>query len=460
MTGILAIDNEYGMLCEDAPLGPRRRLDDGAIASLESFGERYKQLSNLGSNAAELLGLGRDLYHWLEGGDGQLGKLLRVAARPLRFEILVASHYPSPAEWILLHAPWELLADDQGHLAGNVLLSFSPVRRITPSTAPPPPLDQLRLGLVFMAASPRGDEEIDYEAEEAAIMTAVGASKIDFLVEESGNLAELGDRIAEQPTMQVLHLSCRGDSAWRRGPDAAPKPVLLLEDRTGDPLITDAAAFVEGLRGHRPPLIFLSACGTASRSGATGLPDYRRPKRSQGGVPADSLAAALVERGLPAVLGWDGPIAERGAIAFAAELYERLSAKSDLADAVAAARRSLINQAEGAGRRDWHMARLWLGSHRGGPIVGGTRRRAMLPGSRGEKEFFAKHRGQAPLASHEMFVGRRRELQTALRVLRGHDYAGVLLHGMGGVGKSSLAARIASRRPDLRLAVVFEHYTA
>ena len=39
------------------------------------------------------------------------------------------------------------------------------------------------------------------------------------------------------------------------------------------------------------------------------------------------------------------------------------------------------------------------------------------------------------------------------RDLAGGEHAGVLLHGLGRLGKSSLAARIASRRPDLTLAV-------
>jgi AAA ATPase domain len=99
-----------------------------------------------------------------------------------------------------------------------------------------------------------------------------------------------------------------------------------------------------------------------------------------------------------------------------------------------------------------------LGPQGGGSLVGGSKRRDMMPATHGEKEFLVKERRKVPVASHEMFVGRRRELQTALRALRGRDHAGVLLHGMGRLGKSSLAARIANRRRDLKLAVVFEHY--
>jgi tetratricopeptide (TPR) repeat protein len=91
--------------------------------------------------------------------------------------------------------------------------------------------------------------------------------------------------------------------------------------------------------------------------------------------------------------------------------------------------------------------------------VGGNIRRRMMPSTQGEKEFLDR-KSLVKVASHEMFVGRRRELQTALRVLREGQQAGVLLHGMGRLGKSSLAARIANRRGDLRVAAVFEHYGA
>ena len=59
-----------------------------------------------------------------------------------------------------------------------------------------------------------------------------------------------------------------------------------------------------------------------------------------------------------------------------------------------------------------------------------------------------------------MFVGRRRELQAALRTLKDDEFSGVLLHGMGRLGKSSLAARIASRMRNHRLAIVYGAYDA
>lgn len=463
MNGISVIDDGFEVVCKALPLGFRRHLDSQAVTTLEEFSQRYTKLSQLRRNAAELLVLGRDLYRWIEGDSGQLTGLLQRTTRPLRFEVAVARRFPSRAEWTLLHSPWELLADDKGYIAGDVPLGFSPIRRIGRVEAPPK-LDQHRLGLVFMAASPRGIQELDYEAEETAILEAVGATKLDLLVEESGNPEELGDRLSEYVNMQALHFSCHGHNAWHPPdqPASDPKPVLWLEDKEGNALPTDADVLIRELRANRPHLVFLSACLTA----AVGLeppnfkPDFSEARFGVRGGVAESLATTLIAGDIPAVIGWDGSVADRAAISFAAVLYDRLASKEDLADAVAEARRGLLNEADEDRRLDWHLARLWLGPQGGGPIVGGTRRRAMMPVTQGEKEFLVKNQRKVPVASHEMFVGRRRELQTALRVLREGDSAGVLLHGMGRLGKSSLASRIANRRRDLRLAVVFEHYGA
>ncbi len=293
-------------------------------------------------------------------------------------------------------------------------------------------------------------------------MAAVGSTKLDLLVEESGNPRGLGERLTEYAAMQALHLSCHGHNAWRREPNDKSKPVLLLEDLEGEELPTDAGELIGALKAHRPRLAFLSACLTAAAGGESrgGLPgDKESPASVRGGV-AHSLAEALVSAGLPAVLGWDGSVADVVATAFAARLYDELEGRNDVADAVAAARRDLLNASEEGRRHDWHLARLWLGPRGGGSIVGGQTRRTMMPATHGDKEYLVKEHQKVPVASHEMFVGRRRELQKALRALRESDHVGVLLHGMGRLGKSSLAFRIANRRRDLRLAVVFEHYGA
>ena len=183
------------------------------------------------------------------------------------------------------------------------------------------------------------------------------------------------------------------------------------------------------------------------------------PGAGGGGLVAHSLATALVAAGFPAVIGWDGSVDDRAATAFAERLYRGLADRADLAVAVGDARRVLLESPDPVVRGDWHLARLWLGPDGGGPLVAGSRKRSLVPATHGTKTFLDRKQ-QVPVAAAEMFVGRRPELQQALRALRSGDRAGVLLHGQGRLGKSSLAARIADRFPDYAMAVVFGDYGA
>jgi hypothetical protein len=63
---------------------------------------------------------------------------------------------------------------------------------------------------------------------------------------------------------------------------------------------------------------------------------------------------------------------------------------------------------------------------------------------------------RVPVATRAELVGRRRAIQKVLRAFA--DGRGVLVHGMGALGKSSLAAaRVVSRTPRQPV-VIFERY--
>ncbi len=436
-------------------VGARRFLDRDRLDALAGFTARYERLAGSGQDQGELLSLGRELYRWLDGDEAGITRLRDRAPRPLVFEVC-GPQRPSAEEWALLGAPFELLADADGFWAEDPFLRFSVVRRLGPA-APPEALDTYRLGVAFMASAPRGQVELDFDAEEAAILAATGAGQLDLHVEDSGDPEELGHRLAELAAMSAVHLSCHGLNRWSPPDSTRPgQPVLLMEDAGGNDRHTTAAELVPRLPAARPRLLFLSAClsATAATRGAGG------PETAGTGPLVHSYATALIEAGMPAVLGWDGSVGDEAATAFAGVLYGALADRHDLAVAVGDARRGLLTAGTDGRKRDWHLARLWLGPQGGGPIVGGATKRSMVPATHGHTSFLAKERQQVPVASHAMFVGRRRQLQEALKALRSGDSAVVLLHGSGRLGKSSLAARIANRRRDLALAVVFEHYGA
>jgi tetratricopeptide (TPR) repeat protein len=467
VTGIVADTAGFEVLAGGERVGSRRRLgpdDAGFLAGLAArYGAAVRARSDDGDGV--LAGLGGELSRWLDGDEGLLAGVLERAGSPVVFEVR-APRVPTGAGWALLRAPFELLTGpDGGFLAADPLLRFCVARRLgTPAAAPP--LDGFRLGLGFMASSPRGVAELDFEAEEAAILAAAGEEHADLLVEDTGDPDQLARRLAEAGGVPVLHLSCHGLNNWVPRPGAVPVPALVMEDEAGGPRMVTAADLT-GLLTTVPRLLFVSACLTAT-AGITGAGDdlpagegrKAGPAGDGGdGLVAHSLATALVSAGVPAVLGWDGSVADVAATVFAQRLYRALADRADVAVAVGDARRALLGSGDRWVRADWHLARLWLGPAGGGPAVAGTRKRSLTGATRGTRVFLDRKQ-QVPVTAPPMFVGRRPELQQAIRGLRAGGRAGVVLHGQGRLGKSSLAARVADRFPGHALAVVYGDYTA
>jgi tetratricopeptide (TPR) repeat protein len=469
---LLIQNDSISLRVASTPLAAPMPLDETAVTLLHQIAEAYRRLERR-ADRKHALQLGHRLYRWMDAADARLARAIEQAGAPLLFEVHCPSREPSAAEWAVLHAPWEMLADQHGHLAAEPLLSFAPYRRLGPRRTPLAP-DDYRLGLCFMAASPADQPELDFEAEEQAILTAVGSTALDLVVEESGAASTLGQTLRDSGDLPVLHLSCHGHSAWRENQNQPERPVLMLEDGAFGSSPTDAPTLLRALQPRALRLLFLSACLSAHAPTADSAsaprpagelppaPEHKAPDASAAGAqgasataaaPVHSLATALLRAGLPAVLGWDGSVADQAATRFAATLYRSLAEQTGLALAVAAARAALLDEAQGGPWPDWHLARLWLGDRGEAeqPFVQGRRKRSLLPANYMQKDLLAK---DVPVAAHGYFVGRRRELQRALAALSGADSIGVLITGMGRLGKSSLAARIVNRLRDQRSVAV------
>jgi tetratricopeptide (TPR) repeat protein len=365
----------------------------------------------------------------------------------------------------LADLPWEALVLP-GQLMPLVLANRVEMYR-TAVLAHPPPAIQVRgpLRILAVIASPDtgGGELLDYEAELAAIIDAVNPARHgqDAYVQvlNSGSLAAIREALLVR-RYHVLHLSCH-----------AQPGELLLEDETGRPDRVDADRFAaEGVPPDRGvPLVVLAGCSTALAA-----PDSRNvitdPK---GAVPASGasdgpaaaaqtagalagLARDLLNRGVPAVVAMTAPVTDRYATAFTAEVYRELAEREDPVPlaAVSDARRALEARRRKLPPSDpWGAIAEWATPVlvQGGPAM------ALFRRADGMDQLAAP---SAPVFSAGMvvrrvgeFVGRRAELRKLLRVLRGEG-AGVVVHGIGGVGKSSLAAQLVEQLgPDRGLLV-------
>ncbi|MBI3272434.1 MAG: tetratricopeptide repeat protein [Planctomycetes bacterium] len=370
--------------------------------------------------APRLAELGSRLYEWLDGPTERWLELARRGPGGLSLHVDVAER--------LRHLPWELLHAQGAFLALDPHRPFTPVRRalgdrreVSRTNRP--------LRVLFMACSPEGVAPVlDYEGEEGLILETTRRHPIELVVEESGSLDGLRERIVATDVGQydVVHLTgharIRGDGL----------PCFMMEDELGAPHESAADALARAFEGRWPRLIFFSACRTGQATDLGGLP---------------SLCEAVVRAGAPAVLGWALPVVDLGASRAAAALYDQLAVGSRLDEAVARARLNLLE----GNSPYWHLLRLYSDASELGELVTPveTPRRESVRIREAAQEFLDAG-SKMEVCKRERFVGRRRPLQRCLRVLRnrqgdpGHA-EGVLLHGMGGLGKSSLAARLCER---------------
>jgi hypothetical protein len=204
----------------------------------------------------------------------------------------------------------------------------------------------------------------------------------------------------------------------------------LTEDEYGNLLHSDTSAIINAVKSSIPPLIFLSGCRTGYASDPV----------------VASMAEELLNLGATAVLGWGETVRDTDATAAASRLYGELSQGGTVLEALASTYQTLIQQQA----RDWHKLRLYVANVLPEALVTPlrTRGRKQLPKPMVSSEFRDDEK-RLRVISRENFVGRRRQLQNCLRTLKtDQEKVGVLIYGMGGLGKSSIASRLWDRLPD------------
>ena len=298
------------------------------------------------------------------------------------------------------------------------------------------------LTALFMACSPRNTPEqqmLRFEQEEEHIWNAVEKFQLDLQVEDSGSRQGLQDALIEfgsydeaqkeSRSYDIVHLS------GHAGIDHKLGPVFYMEDEVGNQEKVPPAELWQALRDFPPRVLFLSGCSTGKSDKVNAV---------------ESFAWQMVKQGIPIVLGWGLPVSDSGATLMAAEVYKLLGMGKSVHEAVQRARQEL---AERHGRyHPWPLLRIFTdGSKPASLIAPGQKlrrrtRRAATHKYLKDSQVRVLDRG---------FVGRRREIQDGVRVLRGAtEQYGLLIHGTAGVGKSCLAGKLIDRFPDKELIVL------
>ncbi len=435
-----------------------------ARAEAERSGQQRADLGDLEVlSAAALRSLGAQLFDHLFRGsvrrrfDASLGRL--GPGDGLRIKIQLDLQAPALAQ---LHSlPWELLFEGESSHSLGLDPRFSIVRYLPQERMLDPREVPRPLRILLAGAEPRTARLLSLDREVDRVCQAVerpGVIEVTSLAHAT--LSSLHQALAGEEEFHVLHFLGHGDFDPETG-----EGVLLFEDGRRGASKVRGQVLADLLRGRTClRLVFLNAC----RTGCSAAP------RPFGGV-----ATALVQAGVPAVLAMQFPIADRAAILFSEAVYRRLATGDPIDAAVTEGRNAMLAQAPDL--LAWGTPVLFSQVSDGRLFASGRSRppdryRARIRGLAPEVDmertgtFSLSTLGPgfhttpsvvpppspmpAPRPLHQLpappadFIGRQIEL-TELRSAMSHGgFAICGLFGMGGVGKTALALKLAHELRD------------
>lgn len=259
------------------------------------------------------------------------------------------------------------------------------------------------------------------EREQEILLEAIndpsgqGRLRADF--EEEAKL-EILESSLETP-YQILHFSGHGI------PPAAGGG-LLLEDARGNSRPTSVAEVIHSLeRGERSlRLVVLSGCQTARTLDIAGLRD---------------MARGLLHRGIPSIVAMQFSISDIGGLKFAEVFYSRIAAGRSVEMAVHAARRALMLSDDSYLKAD-ALASVLLAANGDCLKVTQSAQSPTVNLPKLDTGFYL------PLAQLSYgFYGRRSEYRQVRDAILRRNQRAVIVHGIGGIGKTALVSHVATR---------------
>lgn len=385
----------------------------------------------------EIIALGTHLWEAL-AVDAGMEKILalreQAIAAATHVRLIIESAQPE-----IQALPWEMTfhADKRlGFLSRNP--DFTLLRRWQPPDSALPDLPGGPLKILLFIASPEDlDPEksrLDFETEEtflfAQLDAALSRGEVEIDVAEDGTLETLQARL-ESNIYHVVHCSMHGLMKDDRA-------VLACEDAiTGRQRHVTPEELIAVWKNSKAPApcFFLSACQSAQ-------PDTQRA------VP--SFAHALLDAGVPHVIGMRRSVADTAATHFAGHFYHALAAGKPLDRAVTEGRRKITGDLSG-GTKELHV-QLFIELFQQWSIPVLYSRKPDLTLLDAQKPFQPQPRvlqkkvqiGELAF-TQEGFIGRRTAIRRSYRAWASRKTPHLLLYGIGGVGKTALAGHFSLR---------------
>lgn len=403
------------------PDNPNRRRAEATAAALEAWGTAvFDALFD------------RNTYRWYENilDNKQLEAL----------QIRVISHDPSILAW-----PWEALCDNHRSNArtGSFLIPHCCLERLPDPVNPPGQTDRLRMLLVI--ARPYGEGDVGYHAVARAVVDYVREECLPVVID-----------VLRPPTFDHLRETLKQAKA-----NGQPYHIVHFDGHGGYGVLPDSAgnARTGKFQGAEGCLVF----ETAPRPGQDVQPNPVGAKQLgdvlfQCGVSMvalnacqsamidenaedayASVAASLLEAGIPSVTAMGYSLYVSGAKWFVPAYYKQLFRDGTPAAALREGRMAMFMHRERntvfgmTPLQDWIVPELYQKVPEGARVLPMTMQAEYMPeeGNITPPDALTQDVGG--------FIGRGNAILELERLVQRKTAAGILIHGMAGAGKTTLA---------------------
>ncbi|HEX9971436.1 MAG TPA: CHAT domain-containing protein, partial [bacterium] len=339
------------------------------------------------------------------------------------FLVLCLRIKPDKAAVGLEAIPWETLFDGDEFLAAGAKTGLS---RLPLDIAPQDDCEPVAPPLKMLAfiASPldlQETERLQIEREQEILLQAVntpaGQGKLTVDFEDEAKLTVL--ETSWETPYHIFHYTGHGIPPENGGG-------LLLEDAGGRKRPTGVSEILSVLqKGEKSlRLAVISGCQTARTLHVAGFRD---------------LARGLIRRHIPGVIAMQFSISDAAGLLFAETLYQKLIAGQTLELALSAARRELLHHDDYLIQAD-AFAPVLFTTNGDCLKLAAAEKPESAQGIKIDFSFFL------PLPQLSFgFYGRRKEYRQIRDGLLCQNHRAVIVHGIGGIGKTALASHIATR---------------
>ncbi|MCH8286408.1 CHAT domain-containing protein, partial [candidate division KSB1 bacterium] len=396
------------------------RIDPLILSQLEdSVGK------NIPKNAELIKNFGSGLFNTVFDGQvlGVYNSALRKAGL-LRVKLYFKKDNPG-----LLRIPWEFLFDGTNFLSAYAGITLSRVIEGIPSKQREKITGKIKiLAVISSPLDLKDNERLQVEREQMLILQAVdravSANRVEIEFEDEASLKNIQTRLDEEE-YHILHYT--GHGAYSK---QEKKGYLLLEDDTGRSRFVDNETVAGLLTGYPSlRLVFLSGCQTAKTSGRKSFEDLSTP---------------LLSGGIPAVISMQYSIADISAMELAEKFYTGIGNGLPIDKAITNARKELyLNNISNA--VDFATPVLYTDE----PGCLETEEKEPQDAEQGfgkDKKIELKNNivlGLEQLGGQ--FIGRRRELRRIKEDFLSKGIRAVVLHGLGGIGKTVTSTKTAEK---------------